>query len=88
MPTWRNSSTAFSLATLVADIAVCAYRFGHLDADLNDRVQRRGRVLKDHRDPASTDRPQLAVSHLIDVPAPEPDLAFLDRAGRRNHLEQ
>jgi hypothetical protein len=52
--------------------------FRDLLADLPDRVQRRCRLLEDHRDPLAADPAQLVLGHRDQVRPVEDDLAALD----------
>ena len=66
---------------------VDADRLRHLIPDREERVQRRHRVLEDHRDPLAADPPHLAVGLLEQVFALEEDLAR-DEPGRRREQPQ
>ena len=63
-------------------------RLGDLIADGEERVQRRHRVLQDHRDPLAADSSHLRLGLLHEVDALEHDLARDDLGRRRQHPEQ
>ena len=65
---------------LAADVN--ADRFGNLDADLEDRVQRRHRLLKHHGDVVAADVAHVPLGNRGEVAALEADLATGDAAGR------
>ena len=67
---------------LAVDVAVRAHRLGDLVADLQDRVERRHRILEHHRDVAAADSPQLPLRHLQEVLPVEVRLAGDDLPGR------
>ena len=81
MPTIRRSSRARASATLpfmfrwiLSTSSICLPTSA-------DRVERRRRLLEDHRDPVAADLAHLLVRDLEQVPAVEQDLAGLDPPG-------
>ena len=73
-----------ALARLVArDVEVPLHRLGQLQADRERRVQRRHRILEDHRDLAAAHVFELVLRELVQHAALEADLAGLDP--RRRH---
>ena len=56
-----------------ADLLVGLDHLGHLVADFEDGVQRRERILEDHRDLVAPQGPQLVLAGRQQVPPPEDD---------------
>jgi hypothetical protein len=59
----------------LAHLVVHPVRLDDLLADRVERVQRRQRVLEDHRHLVAAQRPHVAFAHADEFPAFEPDLA-------------
>ena len=78
MPTSRIISTARAVASLLADALVQLHGLGDLVADGEHRVQRRHRLLEDHRDVVAADLRHLVLVERREVAALEEDA----RAGR------
>ena len=87
MPTIRSSSSARAAGRLVLHVAVDLQDLADLVAHVHDRVQRRGRLLEDHRDAVAAQLAQLLVRHRAQLLAVEQDLAALDAAGLRDQAK-
>ena len=75
IPTSSSSSIARSRATPLDTLAVSVDRLGDLAADLVERMQRRQRILEDHRDVVAADPAELLAGERQQVGALEQDLA-------------
>ena len=66
------------------------HRLGDLTRDAQHRVQRRHRVLEDHREVVAPHRPDLAFAHREDIAPPEKDLSALiaQLSGRSRMIER
>ena len=83
-PTTSSSSIGALLGVVGAHaLVVDEQRLADLVADREDRVQRRHRILEDHRHVAAADVAQLLLRHLQQVLALEDRLALRDPALRR-----
>ena len=87
MPTERSSSTALSRASRLDTFAMRPDHLDDLIADAVDRVQRRHRILEDHRDALAADVAQLVVVELGQIAAVELDRAGDRRVGRAGQPE-
>ena len=89
MPTSPSSSAARSRAARRLIAEVSAHRLLQLRADGAHRVQRRHRVLEDHRDVLAAQPLELAAGHAQHVDAVELDVAVDARAvGQQSHERQ
>jgi hypothetical protein len=69
------------------DALVRADRLDHLRVDPQDRIERRHRVLEDHRDPPAAQAPQRALGKADEFLALEPDRPGRDASGRVDEAE-
>ena len=87
MPTIREQLEGPVVGGGAGHVAVQLEDLADLPVDVADRVQRRGRLLEDHRDPVAPDLPHLLVRQAHEIRSVEHDLAGIDRARRRDEAQ-
>ena len=83
MPTRRSISIARASARRAAEPLMQGQRLGDLAADREHRVERRHRLLEDHRDVVAADVAHFPFGQVEQIGALEADRAFDDAAWRR-----